>query len=119
MQGSCIHLQLSWHQKPKLQEKVVHWLQMMTKLARRIKILREKERINIHSLPITYKGYYEYVDIGNSYVQSNILGALGVTQLKKLDKMNLRRKEIADYYLSELSGIQGLDFLRITEGSQP
>jgi len=29
------------------------------------------------------RGYYEYVDIGNSYVQSNINAAMGVSQLKK------------------------------------
>lgn len=88
-------------------------------IARRIKILREKgtDKYSFLTDNLT-KGYYEYVDIGNSYVQSNILGALGVTQLKKLDKMNLRRKEIADYYLEELKGIDGLDFLRITEGCE-
>ena len=48
------------------------------------------------------RGYYEYVDIGNSYVQSNILGALGITQLEKLDWMNGRRAEIAEYYIKEL-----------------
>jgi len=89
------------------------------RIADRIKILREKgtDKYSFLTDNIT-RGYYEYVDIGNSYVQSNILGALGVTQLAKLDWMNKRRKEIADKYLNELSGIKGLEFLRITEGSQ-
>ena len=49
------------------------------------------------------KGYYEYVDRGNSYVQSNILAALGLSQLRKLDAMNKRRDRIAEYYISELA----------------
>lgn len=46
------------------------------------------------------KGYYEYVGKGNSYVQGNILGALGRTQLRKLDAMNARRTQIAAHYNS-------------------
>lgn len=55
-------------------------------IADRIKILREKgtDKYSFLTDNLT-RGYYEYVDIGNSYVQSNILGALGgVTQLKKI-----------------------------------
>ncbi len=45
------------------------------------------------------KGFYEYVVKGNSYVQSNVLAALGVSQLKKIDSLNARRKKIAEYYI--------------------
>jgi dTDP-4-amino-4,6-dideoxygalactose transaminase len=65
------------------------------------------------------RGYYEYVDIGNSYVQSNLLGALGLSQLKKIETVNKKRKEIAEFYLQELKGIEGLSFIRNTEGAQP
>jgi len=86
-------------------------------IANRIKILREKGTDKYSFLTDNKtRGYYEYVDIGNSYVQSNVLGAMGVTQLAKLDKMNAMRKEIAEFYIKELNGIDGLDFLRITEG---
>ena len=88
-------------------------------IAERIKILREKGTDKYSFLTDNKtRGYYEYVDIGNSYVQSNILGALGVTQLKKLDWMNNKRKEIASFYTKELSGIDGLDFMRITQGAE-
>lgn len=63
------------------------------------------------------RGYYEYVDIGNSYVQSNILGALGITQLEKLDWMNGRREEIAEYYIKELSDLPNIRLPKITEGA--
>jgi dTDP-4-amino-4,6-dideoxygalactose transaminase len=90
------------------------------KIAERVRILREKgtDKYSFLTDNIT-RGYYEYVDIGNSYVQSNILGALGYSQLQKIDRMNGIRSEIAAYYLRELSGISGLEFIRITEGTQP
>jgi len=88
-------------------------------IAERIKILREKGTDKYAFLTDNKtRGYYEYVDIGNSYVQSNINGALGVSQLKKLEWMNKERTGIAEYYKKELSGISELDFLRITEGSK-
>jgi dTDP-4-amino-4,6-dideoxygalactose transaminase len=87
-------------------------------IAERVKILREKGTDKYSFLTDNKdRGYYEYIDIGNSYVQSNINGALGVTQLQKLDWMNAERKKIAEYYLTELSGIEGLGFPRITKGS--
>jgi dTDP-4-amino-4,6-dideoxygalactose transaminase len=64
------------------------------------------------------RGFYEYVDIGHSYVQSNLLGALGISQLDKIDWMNAERARIAAFYKEQLSGIPGLDFLRVTEGAR-
>ena len=88
-------------------------------VAARIKVLREKGT-DKHSFLIDNRtrGFYEYIDTGNSYVQSNILGALGASQMRKIDRMNGRRKAIAQFYIEKLSGIKGLDFLRITEGAE-
>ena len=87
-------------------------------IAARVKIMREKGT-NKHSFLTdnVTRGYYEYIDIGNSYVQSNLLGALGISQIKKIDEINKKRNEIANYYLKELKGIDGLDFIRITNGA--
>jgi dTDP-4-amino-4,6-dideoxygalactose transaminase len=88
-------------------------------IAARVKILREKGTDKYSFLTDNQtRGYYEYVDIGMSYVQSNINGALGITQLRKLDWMNEERSKIAGYYTKELGGIAGLDFLRITKGAE-
>jgi perosamine synthetase len=75
-------------------------------IAEKVKIARDKgtDKFNFITNP-EKKGFYEYVSLGNSYVQSNILGALGVSQLKKLDRLNHRRKQIAEYYNKELNGI--------------
>lgn len=87
-------------------------------IAQRVKILREKGT-DKHSFLTDNKtrGYYEYVDIGMSYVQSNVLGALGCSQLRKLERMNHQRQEIAEFYKQELNGVPGLDFLRITDNA--
>lgn len=79
-------------------------------LAKKIIIMRDKgtDKHTYLTDPLK-KGYYEYVDKGNSYVQSNILGALGRTQLKKLDRLNARRKEIADKYLKAFKKIAAIN----------
>ncbi len=89
-------------------------------IASRIRVLREKGT-DKHSFlsDNRTRGFYEYIDTGNSYVQSNILGALGVSQLKKIELMNGIRKSIAQYYLENLKGIAGMEFIRVTEGAEP
>jgi dTDP-4-amino-4,6-dideoxygalactose transaminase len=88
-------------------------------IAARIRVLREKGT-DKHTF-ITEnrtRGFYEYVDTGNSYVQSNILGALGVSQLKKIEMMNGLRKANARYYLDSLRSVDEMEFIRITEGAE-
>ncbi len=87
-------------------------------IAVRIKILREKgtNKYSFLTDNIT-RGYYEYVDTGNSYVQSNLLGALGGSQMDSLEQICESRKKIAEYYLQELAGLPGLEFVRHTPGS--
>lgn len=88
-------------------------------IADRVRIMREKgtDKYSFLTDNVT-RGYYQYVDKGNSYVQSNINGAMGITQLARLDAMNAQRRAIAEFYLSELKGIDGLDFIKITEGAE-
>lgn len=85
-------------------------------IAEKVKIARDKgtDKFNFITNP-EKKGFYEYVSLGNSYVQSNILGALGVSQLRKLDWLNQRRKEIAEYYYTELQGIKEITLPPIEE----
>lgn len=89
------------------------------KIAARAKIIREKgtNKYNFISNNIT-RGFYEYVDIGNSYVQSNILGALGVSQMNKLDEILQKRNDIAKFYLNELKTIPGINLPKQTKDSE-
>ena len=86
-------------------------------LAEKIKIMREKgtDKHGYLSDPLK-KGYFEYVDKGNSYVQSNILGALARSQLQKLDRLNLRRTEIARKYLDNLQDIPNVTLRTARDG---
>lgn len=88
-------------------------------IAGRIKIARDKgtDKYNFISDP-EKKGFYEYVSRGNSYVQSNILGALGLSQIKKIDRFILRRKEIADFYLQELNDLPNIKLPVITKDAE-
>jgi len=85
-------------------------------LAARIRVLREKGTDKYTFISENRsRGFYEYIDTGNSYVQSNILGALGLSQLAKIDLMNGLRERFATGYLERLKRIRGLDFIRIPE----
>ena len=89
-------------------------------LADRVRIMREKGTDKYSFLTDNRtRGYYEYVDKGSSYVQSNINGALGVSQLARLEAMNARRRSIAEYYLAALRDVPGLDFIKITDDAAP
>lgn len=48
------------------------------------------------------------VSIGYNFRMGEINAAMGIAQLKKLEKMNKRRKEIASKYNSSLDGLQGI-----------
>ncbi|MGK9477935.1 DegT/DnrJ/EryC1/StrS family aminotransferase [Melioribacter sp. OK-6-Me] len=88
-------------------------------IAEKVIYMREKGT-NKQSFLVDNKdrGYYEYVTIGNSYVQSNILGALGLSQLKKIDWMNARRAEIAEYYIEQLKDLPNIKLPKITQGAK-
>jgi dTDP-4-amino-4,6-dideoxygalactose transaminase len=50
--------------------------------------------------------YYEVTDCGFKYNMSDILAAVGVEQLARLDAMNARRKEIAQQYSAAFAGLE-------------
>lgn len=55
--------------------------------------------------------WYEHTDVGYNYRLSNLLAALGRAQLKRLDEMIARRREIRKRYQAGLGDIQGTRFL--------
>jgi len=55
--------------------------------------------------------WYEHTEMGFNYRMSNILAAIGVGQLSRLDEMIARRRAIRDRYYEAFANIPGLTFL--------
>lgn len=72
-------------------------------------ILREKGTDKYHYFKEKRQtGFYEYISQGYSYVQSDILAALALEQLKKIDKLNVLRAKHAAYLSRNLKDIEGI-----------
>jgi len=56
--------------------------------------------------------YYEVVSQGYKYNMDSLQGALGVEQLKKLDKFNEKRKQLAEHYIMKF---KELDYIKTQE----
>jgi len=50
-----------------------------------------------------YKWNYDVIELGDKYHACDILSTIGLVELENLDKNNRRRKEIADFYLENIS----------------
>lgn len=71
------------------------------KLAEEIKILRN------HGMT-QENGEIKFVKAGLNYRMTNIQGAIGVIQMKKIQKLNSRRIEVANLYSESLKNIEGI-----------
>ena len=64
-------------------------------------------------------GYYEVQDLGLNYRLPDLLCALGLSQLRRLDEFLDRRREIAAHYSSAFAGIEGLELPTTEVGVEP
>jgi dTDP-4-amino-4,6-dideoxygalactose transaminase len=53
--------------------------------------------------------HYEHTDIGYNYRMSNLLAALGRAQLRRLDEMIARRREMRALYASLFAEVDGVE----------
>jgi len=80
--------------------------------ADKIRIIREKGTDKHKYIGTGKKGYQEAISIGNSYVQSDILAAVVLEQLKKLDKINEMRRKNSEYLNKNLKGLVEIPKIR-------
>ncbi len=69
------------------------------RLAERCRLLRDHGQ----------ESKYLHVMLGMNYRMTDLQAAIGIVQLKKLDQMNERRREIARAYVDELGGLEGVE----------
>jgi len=62
--------------------------------------------------------YLDFDEVGFNYRMTDAQAAVGLVQLKKLDSLNARRREIAERYSQGLSEIRGLTLPRISPDSK-
>jgi dTDP-4-amino-4,6-dideoxygalactose transaminase len=79
------------------------------RLAKRLRLLRSH---GMTSMTLNrHQGHahtYDVVDLGYNYRMTEISAALGIAQLKKLNRGNRKRKALTELYMSNLQGIKGL-----------
>jgi len=63
--------------------------------------------------------HYEHVDMGFNYRMSNLLAALGVAQLRGLDRRLARRRAINEAYRDALGDVPGIQFMPRAEYGEP
>jgi dTDP-4-amino-4,6-dideoxygalactose transaminase len=62
--------------------------------------------------------YYEVVEAGFKYNLSDLQSAVGIHQLRKLDRFNARRKEYAELYQQEMGDLREVELPRGSEYGQ-
>jgi CDP-6-deoxy-D-xylo-4-hexulose-3-dehydrase len=70
-------------------------------------------------LPLGYDHKYTYSHIGYNLKGTDMQGALGLSQLTKLDRFVQRRKENFNYLFERLQGVEGLILPRATPPFRP
>ena len=64
-------------------------------------------------------GHYEHVEVGYNYRLSNLLAAVGRGQVRRLDQMLARRRQIFERYSAELDGLPGVSMAPIDPRGAP
>jgi perosamine synthetase len=77
-----------------------------SEIAEKIMIMRDKGtdkfRKDFQIREGKKEGYYDYVSVGNSYVQSDILAGVALEQFRKIDKIHNMRAKIANQFTKGL-----------------
>lgn len=89
------------------------------KVLKKAEIVREKGT-NRSSFMRGERRKYSWVSVGRSLILSDILSAIALEQVKKLDEITRLRKKKADYLLKKLTKLSSKLILpQVTEGTDP
>jgi len=61
---------------------------------------------------------YDYNQLGYNYRMSGINASFGISQLKKIKKLLLKKKKLNNYYNKSLSSLKNVDLLKETKNSK-
>jgi dTDP-4-amino-4,6-dideoxygalactose transaminase len=79
-------------------------------LVSRDKVLVERAR-HLATQAREPEAHYEHIDLGFNYRLSNLLAALGVAQLRGLDRRIERRRTVNEAYRNALDAVPGITFM--------
>lgn len=89
------------------------------KIFKRAEIIREKGT-NRSSFMRGERRKYSWVSVGRSLILSDILSAIALEQIKKLDQITRLRKKNADYLMKQLAKLSSKLILpKVTKGTDP
>lgn len=78
-------------------------------VAEKIRLLREHGMTRgAFAREKTKTWYYDVVDLGYNYRLNEVQAALGISQLKRVEEINRRRAEAANFYTHKLKEIDGI-----------
>jgi len=66
----------------------------------------------------TYSWYYDVESVGYKAHGNSVMAAIGLVQLKVLDRDNARRRKLAKRYQEKLSSASGIEFIPVTKGCE-
>jgi len=63
--------------------------------------------------------YYQHSELGYNYRMSNIVAGIGRGQLKVLEQRVAKKKHIFEFYKSNLSDLEGIEFMPVNDWNEP
>lgn len=77
-----------------------------------------KSAIYDHSEQSFTSDYSDIEEWGNNFRMNELQAAIGISQLKKLDKLNSKRRKVADLYAKGMEDIEGVRVIQVNKDNE-